>query len=157
LRLLSAVAVKSEETVTRRILRSKSPGRSHSASDTADGCAGVGSVVPSLTPGTCQTDARLRILERRIQAALDGYGRLWKPEAAGGTEGAMVTRLKSQPSTDYITDEEAAEVLEEQAQQNLHMSWRAFVAAWEAGEIPNPDRPEVIDLLALLPLARQIR
>jgi D-alanyl-D-alanine dipeptidase len=56
----------------------------------------------------------------------------------------------------YITDDEALAVLEEQAQQNLHMSARAFLAAGQEGAITDPDRPEVMDLVALLPLARQL-
>ncbi|MHB8577221.1 MAG: hypothetical protein ACYDCQ_18065 [Dehalococcoidia bacterium] len=48
-------------------------------------------------------------------------------------------------------------IFEEQAQQNLRMSARDFIAAWEAGTISDPDRPEVVDLVLLLPLARQFR
>lgn len=69
----------------------------------------------------------------------------------------MVSVTDQKPSTGYITDDEAMEILEQQAQQNLHMSAREFIAAWKADEIENPDRPEVIDLVMLLPLARQVR
>jgi hypothetical protein len=54
-------------------------------------------------------------------------------------------------SSNEITDEEMREILEEQAQRNLHLSLAEFLDAWRAGKIENPDRPEVIDLLLLIP------
>lgn len=57
-------------------------------------------------------------------------------------------------SANYVSDDEAWEILEEQAQANLNMSARQFVEAWDMGKIENPDRPEIIDLVMLIPVAR---
>ncbi len=57
-------------------------------------------------------------------------------------------------ASNYLSDEEIEQIIEEQAQETLHMSARTFIELWRAGKIENPDRPEVIDLLMLLPVAR---
>jgi hypothetical protein len=54
----------------------------------------------------------------------------------------------------FISPEEGWQILEELAQRYMHMSAKEFIRAWNAGEIENPDRPEVIHVLMMLPLAR---
>jgi hypothetical protein len=74
----------------------------------------------------------------------------------GGTEailrgeGKMVVSDVSTPSN-YVDDSELAAICEEDAQTNFHMSAKEFLALWQEGKIENPDRPEVVDLLMLIP------
>lgn len=55
---------------------------------------------------------------------------------------------------DYISREEGVEILNQAARQNLDMTADEFVKLWDAGEIENPDRPEVMRVAMLLPLGR---
>jgi hypothetical protein len=55
---------------------------------------------------------------------------------------------------DAMSTEEAREILDRHARRFLGMSGPEFVAAWDAGEIADPDRPEVMRVVMLLPLAR---
>jgi hypothetical protein len=51
-----------------------------------------------------------------------------------------------------MTAEEAWDAFDERARQNLNMSGDDFVRAWRSGSIGNPDRPETMDVLMLMPL-----
>ena len=53
-----------------------------------------------------------------------------------------------------ISKDEGWAILEEQARLHLGMSAAEFVRAWDAGEITDPDRPGVMSVVLLLPLAR---
>jgi hypothetical protein len=54
-----------------------------------------------------------------------------------------------------LTQEEAYALLDREARRALHMSAQDFIAAWEAGEFDaDPDRPEVMYVAMLLPLAQ---
>lgn len=50
-----------------------------------------------------------------------------------------------------LTPEEWRQLLEERARRYMGMSADEFVRAWNAGEIKNPDRPEVMSVLMLIP------
>ena len=55
-----------------------------------------------------------------------------------------------------LTPEEEREIFQRQAMENLGMTGDEFIAAWDAGKFDdNPDRPEVISVVMLLPLARR--
>jgi len=54
----------------------------------------------------------------------------------------------------FITREEGQAILDEQARRSLGMSGADFARAWRAGKIKDPDRPEVMHVAMLLPLAR---
>jgi hypothetical protein len=51
---------------------------------------------------------------------------------------------------DELTPEEWRQMVEERAQRCMGMSAEEFVRAWNAGEIRNPDRPEVMSVLAVM-------
>ena len=51
----------------------------------------------------------------------------------------------------FITREEEWEIFDELAHRYMLMSGEAFIRAWKAGEIENPDRPEVMRVAMLLP------
>ena len=54
----------------------------------------------------------------------------------------------------FLTYQEGWEVLDRQARRYLDMSGEEFVEAWRAGKFDdNPDRPEVMRVAMLLPLA----
>lgn len=50
-----------------------------------------------------------------------------------------------------LSDAEQWQLLKKQVRKRLGMSAEEFVRAWRAGEIPNPDRPEVLDVALLIP------
>jgi hypothetical protein len=74
--------------------------------------------------------------------------------ATAMTTKARSKRPRTQEPVQFLTDEEGWALLEEQAQHSLGISAREFIELWQAGKIENPDRPEVMDVAALLPLAR---
>jgi hypothetical protein len=63
-----------------------------------------------------------------------------------------VSSDKSDVSVHVMTAEEAWDAFDERARQNLNMSGDDFVRAWRSGSIGNPDRPETMDVLMLMPL-----
>lgn len=67
---------------------------------------------------------------------------------------SMTTRTRRRKQNVFIDRDEGWEILEEMAQRELSMSAREFIRAWQAGEIEDPDRPEVMRVWMLLPLAR---
>ncbi len=53
-----------------------------------------------------------------------------------------------------LTEEEAYALLDREAQRRLGMSAHAFITAWESGQYDDdPDRPDVMYVAMLLPLA----
>lgn len=72
-------------------------------------------------------------------------------------EGGGIMVIANKPDaapSPFVTREEGWEILDELARRYLHMSAEAFVRAWNAGAIEHPDRPEVLRVAMLLPLAR---
>jgi hypothetical protein len=57
------------------------------------------------------------------------------------------------PQWQELTRDEARALFDEAARENLNMSGDEFVRKWEAGEIDDPDRPEVMRVYMLLPWA----
>ena len=51
------------------------------------------------------------------------------------------------------TREEGRQMLERAARRYLKMGADEFIAAWKAGQIVDPDRPEVVRVAMLLPFA----
>ena len=71
------------------------------------------------------------------------------------TRGEPMARNPSVMTNGHIdlTQEEAYDLLDREAQQRLGMSAQAFIAAWEAGQFDaDPDRPDVMYVAMLLPL-----
>jgi hypothetical protein len=56
-------------------------------------------------------------------------------------------------NVEFLTLEEGRALLDAQARQYLHMSGEEFARRWRAGDIVDPDRPEVIRVSMLLPFA----
>ena len=66
-----------------------------------------------------------------------------------------MTVVDSSRSVEVLSQEDGRRILDEQAQHYLGMSGAEFLRRWDAGEYAeNPDRPEVMRLVMLLPLAR---
>ena len=61
------------------------------------------------------------------------------------------------PTPEPVSAERGMEILDRQAQRWLHISGEEFLARWDAGEFNDEehDRPEVVRVAALIPLARQ--
>ena len=54
-----------------------------------------------------------------------------------------------------ITTEQGWEIFDEAAQRELGMTGEAFLSAWDAGKLDDiADRPDVMRVVMLLPLAR---
>ncbi len=54
----------------------------------------------------------------------------------------------------YLTQEEGIALLDRQARKYLGMSGEEFVRKWEAGEIEDPDRTDVLRVAFLIPLTQ---
>lgn len=65
----------------------------------------------------------------------------------------MVSTNSRNGDVQQLTPEEARRLLEEQTMRYLGMSAEDFIRKWNAGEIEDPDRPEVMRIAMLLPLA----
>lgn len=67
----------------------------------------------------------------------------------------MVLETNSQSTqsldSDCVDSKEGARILDRQARRYLNMSGEEFARAYKAGEIPEPDRSEVIRVAILLP------
>jgi hypothetical protein len=50
-----------------------------------------------------------------------------------------------------LTLEEGRELFDKQVRRYLNMSGKEFIKKWEAGEFDDPDRPEVMEVVMLLP------
>lgn len=71
---------------------------------------------------------------------------------------AVRFRRKTQrpiPGVRYVTREEGAERLDRAARKWLGMSDEEFVRRYKAGDIPDPDRSEVIRLTILMQYAEE--
>ncbi|HET7037204.1 MAG TPA: hypothetical protein VFI42_16075 [Thermomicrobiaceae bacterium] len=67
----------------------------------------------------------------------------------------MTTEISHQaPPLEELSAEEARRFFDGQARRYVRMSGAEFVRRWEAGEIEEPERPEVQLLAMLLPFAR---
>lgn len=56
---------------------------------------------------------------------------------------------------DELTPEEAWDVFDRAAQNDVHMSSKEFLRRWDAGAFrADPDRPGVMDVAMLIPLVR---
>jgi hypothetical protein len=64
----------------------------------------------------------------------------------------VATRKAKQPH--LLSQEERWEIFDRQSRRYLGMSGEDFLRAWDAGAMPDPDRPEVMRVVMLLPLAR---
>lgn len=53
----------------------------------------------------------------------------------------------------FLTEEESWALADRSAQRYMQMSAAEFVRRWKAGEIEDPDRPEVMRVLMVLPIA----
>lgn len=69
---------------------------------------------------------------------------------------SRTTKIKHDlPPVRFLTQEEAREMFDQQARRELNMSGEEFLRAWNAGEFDDdPDRPEVMRVVMLLPFAR---
>lgn len=52
-----------------------------------------------------------------------------------------------------LDDEQSWQLFDEAAQHYLGVSGSEFLARWEAGDFEDPDRPEVMSVIMLLPFA----
>jgi len=55
------------------------------------------------------------------------------------------------------TPEEGREIVDRAARRELGMSGKEFLRRWDAGEIEDPDRPEILRVAMLLPFVRPER
>ena len=72
----------------------------------------------------------------------------------------MAVRTKSTeqtpiPGVRYVTREEGVAMLDEAARKYLNMSGEEFVRRYRAGDIPDPDRSEVIRLSFIMQYAEE--
>lgn len=61
--------------------------------------------------------------------------------------------LRSQPGITYISRADGERLLDEQARKYLGMSGADFKRLYRAGQIPDPDRSDVIRVSMLIPLS----
>jgi hypothetical protein len=68
----------------------------------------------------------------------------------------MVTtrKPKALDAIDLLDRDESWALIEENAQRELGMTARQFIEAWDAGTIPELDRPGVMRMAALLSFVR---
>ena len=59
----------------------------------------------------------------------------------------------SQNGFRVLSRDEGKKLLDRQARKCLHMSGEEFVRSWKAKEFEDPDRPEIMRVAFLLPLA----
>lgn len=60
----------------------------------------------------------------------------------------------NEPGVEFLDRKQGWDLLDEHARRYLHMTAQEFIDAWNAGTIQDPDRPEVMRVAMLLPLAR---
>ncbi len=53
-----------------------------------------------------------------------------------------------------LSRDEGRALFDRQARYHLGISGDEFIRAWNAGEFDDPDRPEVMEVVMLLPFAR---
>jgi len=64
--------------------------------------------------------------------------------------------IETEPEVHYLTDDEADAIFDNAARHYMKMSGDDFLARWRAGEFGDPERPyrpELMAVVALLPLA----
>ena len=67
----------------------------------------------------------------------------------------MAVTPEARKKVESMSQDEARELLDRQAQRYLGMSGAQFIAAWDAGQFAgDPDRPEVMRVSMLLPFGR---
>ena len=59
---------------------------------------------------------------------------------------------KTELNVHELSQEEALELLNVEAQRCLNMTANEFIAAWKAGKFDGPERTEVVEVAMLLPL-----
>lgn len=69
------------------------------------------------------------------------------------TRRRKTARASARVPFDYISPARGMRLLDRQARRYLQMSGADFRAKYRAGEIPDPDRSEVIRVAMLLPFA----
>jgi hypothetical protein len=70
-------------------------------------------------------------------------------------KGAAMTAVGTHAEVTVLDRDEGLKMIDELARKTLNMSGSEFIAAWDAGKFDAaPDRPEIIDLVMLLPFAR---
>jgi len=72
--------------------------------------------------------------------------------APGAGRGTALSSNENDVTVQIMTPEETWGAFDTRARQNLAMSGDDFVRAWRSGSIGNPDRPEVMDVLMLMPV-----
>jgi hypothetical protein len=115
--------------------------------------------LPDELPDEAASAARQSLLRLRDQAATcdaaqSGVGAEAPAATDRGTKAPRAPQRRPKRGPGELTPEEGWHLVEERAQRYMGMSAKEFIRAWQAGEIENPDRPEVIHVLAVLPLAR---
>ena len=58
------------------------------------------------------------------------------------------------PPFHEVTPEEGWEILEQRARETLGIGAKEFIERWEAGEIDDPDRSEVLSVAFLIPFVK---
>jgi hypothetical protein len=74
------------------------------------------------------------------------------PVAMDGTGAVTMNPVTQIAPEHYRTAEESREVFDRATHRYLGMSGDEFVAAWDAGEFEDVERPEVAQVVMLLPL-----
>ncbi len=86
---------------------------------------------------------------RRVAAEFTNRPVLKLPEVVEAEHRSRLPRAtKRHPGE--LTPEEWRQMVEARAQRYMGMTAEEFVRAWNAGEIRNPDRPEVMSVLAVM-------
>jgi hypothetical protein len=71
------------------------------------------------------------------------------------TKSTATNRNGRNGHVEELTPEQGRALFDRRARYYLHMSGEEFVRAWDAGEFDDdPDRPEVMSVVMLLPFAR---
>ena len=66
-----------------------------------------------------------------------------------------ISTLEFGIDVEEVSPAQGREILDQAAQRYLNMSGEEFIAAWNAGKFDDdPDRPEVMRVVMLLPFAR---
>jgi hypothetical protein len=94
-----------------------------------------------------------------MRRLLAGFGRIVPPSDVYYGTGKVGVASTSRPHTSngkvrWLTPEEGKALLDREAHRSLGMGGEEFLRAWDAGEIEDPDRPEVMHLYFLIPFAR---
>lgn len=83
-----------------------------------------------------------------------GHGAFGLEHPSGIEESTTSTSLTDLSTIRFMTDEEAHQLFDAEAQRKLNMSGEEFLKRWDAGEFPDPDAEGVRSLVMLIPLVR---